>query len=151
MYRVMKLFLCTFLVAIVGLNVNTHSFAASAGYIYNENFEMEQIENMNEGEVSTLAINYYTVSFERTSSTSAKAKVSAQGSALTTSMTSEITLQKYNNSTGAYYNVKTVDKEVSGRLITHTKTFSISTSGQYRIMVVVYDNTTAHRKYKELL
>lgn len=130
------------------LNMNIVAFAESTE---NEDYiKSQQInENYNE-EISSRAINYYTVYFKKVSTTTAKAQVNAEGTALTKEMSSTITLQKYDSKNDVYNTVKTVKKNVSGTSITHEKTFTISTSGTYRIKVTLSDGSTTHIKYKKL-
>lgn len=103
------------------------------------------------GDVSVAAISYFSVAFNRLSSTSAQAKVDATSTVK--SLTSKVYLQKYVSSKGAYANVKGVSstKTVSAYSIYHAPKFSVSSSGKYRVKVVLNDGTTTHTKYKNLL
>lgn len=102
------------------------------------------------GDASIQTITNYTVAFNRLSSTSSKARVSAYFTVK--SITSKIYLQKYVSSKGAYANVKGVSstKTVSAYSINHAPKFSISANGKYRIKVVLSDGTVTHTKYKNL-
>lgn len=141
-----KTFVLGLLVAVI-MSCNIDVFASSEGTL---NEAETGIENELANEENSRAINYYKVAFSKTSDTKAKARVSAVATVSATEITSSITLQKYNSSTGKYVNKETSTKEVSGNTITHEKTFTVTSSGKYRIKVVLNDGSTTQIKYKEL-
>lgn len=100
----------------------------------------------------TRAILNLTATFERVSSTSAKAVVHAEASSTTKTMESTICLQKKNKSTGKFATVSgtTRTKKVSGHYITHAPTYSIQAGQTYRIKCEVYDGTAMAKKYQSL-
>ena len=101
-------------------------------------------------EISEKAINYYTVSFTRTSGTDAQARVTAKTTTGTAGIKSAITLQKYNQSSSKYVNITTRTKESDGYSISHVANFTISSTGKYRVKAVLTDSDTTQIKYKEL-
>lgn len=102
------------------------------------------------GDINVQTISNVKVAFNRLSSTSSKANVSAHSTVK--SITSKIYLQKYVSSKEAYANVKGVSstKTVSAYSINHAPKFAISANGKYRIKVVLSDGTVTHTKYKNL-
>lgn len=137
-----------FMMFMVGYNEN-EVFAAIDGGIEDEIIIEDLDSNIGE-EVGVLSINYYNVAFNKTSSTEAKARVTARTTAASKGITSTITLQKYNSSTDSYVNKGTSSKEVDGYSITHEKNFTVNSSGTYRIKVVLTDGSTTQIKYKKL-
>ena len=110
---------------------------------------VETFATTNEG-VTGKSINYYNVTFTRTSNTSAQARVTARTSTSTAGIKSTITLQKYNQSAGKYVSEESRTQESDGYSITHVENFSITSTGQYRVKVVLTDSNTTQIKYKEL-
>lgn len=141
-----KTFVLGLLVALI-MSCSIDAFASSSSLLSESEVSVESEESE---EIDTMSINYYKVAFSRTSDTKAQARVSAVATVSSTGITSTITLQKYNSSTEKYVNKETSTKEVSGYTITHEKTFTVTSSGKYRIKVVLNDGSTTQIKYKEL-
>lgn len=100
----------------------------------------------------TRKLSYYTVTFTRVSSTSAKAVVNVKASAEAKTMKSTICLQKKNKSTGKFATVSgtTRTKQVSGHSITHAPIYSIKSGETYQVKCEVDDGTTLAIKYQPL-
>lgn len=92
-----------------------------------------------------------TMSFKRTSSTKARAQAAALRSG-SSSVTSVIYLQKKKN--GAYSSVDSDSKTVQSSRINHIHTFTVQSTGTYRIKVVIKykkDGTTYSNTYYQKL
>lgn len=98
-------------------------------------------------DVQTRAILSFSAYFERTSSTEAGATVSAKTNKQ--GISSTVILQKKNTSTGKYANVSgaTAFKSVEGRTIVHSPKFGITSTGKYRIKVVINDGDDIQQDY----
>ena len=101
-------------------------------------------------DVQTVTIKTFTVTFEKTSSTEAMAVIRAKSDKIGISSTA--ILQKKNTSTGKYANVSgsTAFKSVEGREIVHSPKFGITSTGKYRVKVVVNDGETIREGYAYL-
>lgn len=88
-----------------------------------------------------------TAYFERTSPTEAGATVRAKTNKL--GISSTVILQKKNTSTGKYANVSgsTAFKSVEGSVIVHSPKFGVTSTGKYRIKVVVNDGEEIQQDY----
>ncbi len=106
------------------------------------------VEMKNDGQ--TRAIQYFSVAFEKTSATEAIASVAAKTNKL--GISSTVILQKKNTSTGKYANVSgsTAFKSVEGKTIDHFPKFGITSTGKYRVKVVVNDGETIREGYAYL-
>ena len=98
-------------------------------------------------DVQTVTIKTFTVTFEKTSSTEAMAIVRAKSDK--SGISSTVILQKKNTSTGKYANVSgaTAFKSVEGREIVHSPKFGITSTGKYRIKVVINDGDDIQQDY----
>ena len=120
-----------------------------------EAFEIAPVEGegliCNDSEIKdsgqTRYIMSFSVSFEKISSTKAMAVVRAKSDEL--GISSTVILQKKNTSTGKYANVSgaTAFKSVEAREIVHSPKFGITSTGKYRIKVVVNDGKDIQQDY----
>lgn len=120
-----------------------------------EAFEIAPVEGegliCNDSEIKddkeTRKITFLDVSFDKISSTKAKAIVRAKTNE--SSISSKVILQKKNTNTGKYASVSgaTAFKEVEVNRITHCPQFGITASGQYRIKVLVDDGKEQQTTY----
>ena len=98
----------------------------------------------------TRTIQYFFIQFDKTSSTKAIATVRA--GAVKLGISSTVILQKKNTSTGKYANVSgsTAFKSVEGNEIVHSPSFGITSTGKYRIKVVINDGEDIQQDYAYL-
>ena len=120
-----------------------------------EAFEIAPVEGegliCNDSEIKdngqTRAIKSFSAYFEKNSSTEAGATVRARTDKL--GISSTVILQKKNISAGKYANVSgsTAFKSVEGSVIVHSPKFGITSTGKYRIKVVVNDGEEIQQDY----
>lgn len=123
-----------------------------------EAFEIAPVEGegliCNDSEIKdggqTRSIPYLSVIFKKNSATKATANVHARTDE--TRISSTVILQKKNTSTNKYANVSgsTAFKSVEGKEIVHTPSFGITSTGKYRVKVVVNDGETIREGYAYL-
>lgn len=123
-----------------------------------EAFEIAPVEGegliCNDSEIKdggqTRDIKSFTVSFKKISSTEAKALVHARTDK--NGISSTVILQKKNTSTGKYANVSgaTAFKSIEGSSISHFPQFGITSTGKYRIKVVINDGEDIQQDYAYL-
>lgn len=144
MFRKSLIFLCLFV--IFTLVSGTSVFAYEENQANTEDSSNYSVDDI----IETYAINYFTVSFKKTSNTKAKAYVTARTTTTSKAIESKITLQKYNSSTKKYVNQETRPKTAKALSIVHEEIFTINSSGTYRIKVVLDDGATEQIKYQAL-
>lgn len=123
-----------------------------------EAFEIAPVEGegliCNDSEIKdsgqTRTIMNFGTSFKKISSTEAKALVHARTDK--NGISSTVILQKKNTSTGKYANVSgaTAFKSIEGSSISHFPQFGITSTGKYRIKVVINDGKDIQQDYAYL-
>lgn len=125
-----KIILLTTVIAVI-FSVTCFAYADASG---DETEPGEVIIEEDAGDVSDPQSTSCTMSFKRTSSTKARAQAAALRSG-SSSVTSVIYLQK--KKSGAYSSVDSDSKTVQSSRINHIHTFTVQSTGTYRIKVVI--------------
>ncbi|MCQ4636773.1 hypothetical protein NE619_08520 [Anaerovorax odorimutans] len=104
-----------------------------------------------ENSIQPRAINYFSVTFNKLSSTRAQANIKASATTSTNILKSTVYLQK-KNSKGKYVNVggSVRTKKVSGRTLSHKPVYAINSDSSYQIKCVLFDGSAYRTKYRKL-